>query len=122
MRDDLDAIAAPLSARSATRRITLAVAAATNVTPTQLKPGYYQCRVANGAADETVTGKLLAAATAVADSTLGLPAADAAEVEGLFAAPADAWFLLSVEPEAPYLAAIWDGAADSELILTRVYP
>ena len=120
--DDMLAHFASLSKNCATRRIAIKIAAAGNITPTQLTPGHYMCRLAGGGADKTITGKLLTAGTAVADTTLALPAAGAAEVAGLFSAPADTWFPLAVDTAAPYLAPLWDGAADDVLILTRVGP
>lgn len=115
------AYVAPLNEECATQRIAIAIAAAANVTPVELTPGYYMMRIAGGGADKTISGKLLSASAAVADTTLALPAAGAAEVASLFAAPADAWTPLYVHSSAKYLAVIWDGAAPDTLQLTRVY-
>lgn len=120
--DDQLAHFAALSAYGATRVLTLKKIAAINITPVLLTPGHYQVRVPNGTSASTVTFLWKTAATAIADTTLTLPAAGAAETAGLAAMPADAWTTIYVDPAAKYLACAWDGAADSTLILTRVHP
>lgn len=118
--DDKLAFLAPLSRECTTRVITLKkTTGVLTITPTQLAAGYYQCRVPNGTSADTVTGTMKDAVTGIADTALDMPATNAA-AQTLFAAPADAWFSMVIEEAFPFLAAVWDGAADSTLILMKV--
>lgn len=119
--DDKLAFFAALARQGATRVLTLKQLAAGNQTPVQLAAGHYMARSAGGTASSTISLSWQATNAAVLDSALALPAAGAAEVANLQTAPGDAWFLLYVSPEYPYLACGWDAAA-ATLILTRVFP
>lgn len=118
--DDGRAQAAPLARGYATRVLTLTKIVGVNITPVEMTPGYYQCRVPNGTSADTVTMLAKTVVTDVADTALTLPAGNAAAVADLMAAPGDAWFLLHIDSNNPFLACAWNGAADSTLIMTRV--
>ncbi len=120
--EDKVAFVAPLAAGQgqATQVLTLTKITGVNITPVEVAPGYYQFRCPEGTSADTITMLLRTSTAVVADTALTLPAAGAAEVPGLLAAPGDGYLPLYVSNEARFLACAWDGAATSTLILTRV--